>query len=171
MLFRHSDTPPGAIHTVDAELRRVPGGVVATFHAIGDTAKLVVPPPAAPERAEDLWRTTCFELFVTGGGKSYREFNFSPSGQWAAYEFDDYRAGMRNIEARLETELYQEKNELQLSIEIKAEFSNPAFVGLTAVIEETDGVLRYWSSAFAPGKPDFHAAAVRSLLFDGVSAE
>ena len=47
----------------------------------------------------------------------------------------------------------------------------PARVGLTAVIEEADGAIRYWATGFAPGKPDFHADAVRNLLFDGVSAE
>lgn len=170
-LYRHPDAPAGAIHAIDAELERMDGGAVAIFKVHGDISKLVVPPPAAPERADNLWQTTCFELFVSGEGTQYREYNFSPSGQWAAYAFDDYRSGIRDIGACIETELYQEKNELQFSVEIRSEFSNPAFVGLTAVIEETDGVIRYWSSAFAPGKPDFHAAAVRSLLFDGVSAE
>jgi hypothetical protein len=170
-LYRHPDAPVGAIQSVDAELERMATGAVAIFRLRGDISKLVVPPPAAPERTDDLWRTTCFELFVTGKGNSYREYNFSPSGQWAAYEFDDYRSGMRQIDARVETELYRENSELQFSAEIMNEFENPTMVGLTAVIQETDGAIRYWSTAFAPGKPDFHAAAVRSLLFDGVSAE
>jgi hypothetical protein len=134
-------------------------------------AKLVIPPLAVPGRADELWRTTCFELFVAGEGSEYREFNFSPSGQWAAYEFDDYRAGMRNAPANVEAEIYQTNNALEFSVKIGADFSNPVLVGLTAVIEESDGAIRYWSTAFAPGKPDFHAPAVRSLLFDGVSAE
>ena len=170
-LYRHPDAPAGAIQSIDAELERMDGGAVVIFRVRGDISKLVIPPPSAPESADDLWRTTCFELFVTGESTSYREFNFSPSGQWAAYEFDDYRAGMRNADARIETELYRERNELQFSAEIRTEFANPSQVGLTAVIQETDGAIRYWSNAFAPGKPDFHAAAVRSLLFDGVSAE
>ena len=170
-LYRHPDAPAGAINSIDAELERLDGGAVAIFRVLGDISKLVIPPPALPEPADNLWQTTCFELFVSGEGGSYREYNFSPSGQWAAYEFDDYRFGMRNVPVEIETELYQEKNELQLSAKIRTEFANPAYVGLTAVIEETDGAIRYWSSAFAPGKPDFHAAAVRSLLFDGVSAE
>jgi hypothetical protein len=170
-LYRHPDAPAGAIHSIDAELERMIGGAVAIFRVRGDISRLVVPRAAEPERADELWRTTCFELFVAEDGNSYREYNFSPSGQWAAYAFDDYRTGMRAIATDVETELYQEKNELQLSVKIRDEFPNPAHVGLTAVIEETDGALRYWSTAFAPGKPDFHAAAVRSLLFDGVSAE
>lgn len=147
------------------------GGAVAIFRVLGDISKLVIPPPSAPERADNLWRTTCFELFVAGKASAYREYNFSPSGRWAAYDFDGYRAGMRDAPANIETELYREDNRLQFSAKIMDEFLNPAFVGLTAVIEETDGAIRYWSTAFAPGKPDFHAAAVRSLLFDGVSAE
>jgi len=170
-LYCHPDAPAGAIHSIDAELERMTGGAVAIFRVRGDVSKLIIPAPAEPGRADNLWRTTCFELFVSGESTAYREYNFSPSGQWAAYAFDDYRSGMRNIDAHTETELYQEKNELQFSAEIRGEFPNPVQVGLTAVIEETDGAIRYWSSAFAPGKPDFHAAAVRSLLFDGVSAE
>ena len=170
-LYRHPDAPPGAISSIDAELERFDSGAVAKFRLLGDIARLVVPPPTAPVRSDNLWRTTCFELFVSGEGGSYREYNFSPSGQWAAYQFDDYRAGMREIPADIESELYQEKNELQLVAKIRGEFPNPAHVGLTAVIEETDGATRYWSTAFAPGKPDFHAAGVRSLLLDGVSAE
>jgi len=170
-LYRHPDAPAGAIHSVDAELERMDDGALAIFRVRGDISKLVIPPPVDPGRADNLWRTTCFELFVTGEGSAYREFNLSPSGQWAAYVFEDYRSGMDNIDARIESELYNENNEFQFAAEIRTEFPNPAFVGLTAVIEETDGVLRYWSSAFAPGKPDFHAAAVRCLLFDGVSAE
>lgn len=170
-LYRHPDAPAGAIHSIEAELERMDGGAVAIFRVHGDISRLVIPPPAAPERSDGLWRTTCFELFVADEGTRYREFNFSPSGQWSAYEFDDYRAGMRHSDAIIETEIYRENNELQLSAEIRAQFPNPALVGLTAVIEEADGAIRYWSNAFAPGKPEFHAAAVRSLLFDGVSAE
>jgi hypothetical protein len=171
LLSRHPDTPPGAIHTVDAELRRVPGGVFATFHAVGDVSQLVVPRHTTPNRADDLWRTTCFELFVAGEGESYREFNLSPSGAWAAYEFDGHRNGRRNIDARIEIETTPNNKRLSVTAKIESEFPDPAAVGLTAVIEESDGLIRYWATSFAPGEPDFHAAATRSLLLDGVSAE
>jgi hypothetical protein len=171
LLYRHPDTTPGAIHTVDAELRRVSGGVVATFYAVGDTSRLVVPPPAAPMRADDLWRTTCFELFVAGDGDSYREYNLSPSGAWAAYSFDSHRSGRRDADAQIEIETSLDSKSLSLIAKIESEFPDPVHIGLTAVIEEVDGLIRYWAPAFALGEPDFHAAATRSLLLDGVSAE
>lgn len=170
-LVRHPDTPPGAILGVEAELVRLPEGATATFRAIGDLSRLVIPPPASPERADGLWRTSCFELFVGNEGHAYREFNFSPSGAWAAYRFDDYRDGMAEAEARVSIETSRHAKWFELVARVGADFSMPAMVGLTAVIEETDGDTRYWSASFAPGKADFHAAAVRSLLFDGVSAQ
>jgi hypothetical protein len=78
---------------------------------------------------------------------------------------------MRNLEAKVEIDSSNDSKSLSLIAKIESEFLLPAHVGLTAVIEEADGAIRYWSTAFAPGKPDFHAAAVRSLFFDGVSAE
>ena len=170
-LVRHPDTPPGAIHTVEAELQRVPGGALASFRAIGDISRLVVPPPAPALRAENLWQSTCFELFVGEQADSYREFNLSPSGAWAAYGFTSHRFGRRDIEAHVEIETSLDNKLLSLTAKIESQFPLPANVGLTAVIEEADGNLRYWATAFAPGEPDFHAAAVRSLLFDGVSVE
>ena len=170
-LVRHPDSSPGAIQAIDAELDRAPSGAIATFRIRGDMTKLIIPPAAQPQRADGLWKSTCFEVFVAGEGAGYREYNLSPSGQWAAYEFDEYRSGMRNVSAEIETKVSLIDSGLQIVAKIVAEFPNPALVGLTAVIEENDGAIRYWSTAFAPGKPNFHAAAVRSLLFDGVSAE
>lgn len=170
-LVRHPDTPPGAIRAVEAELQRVAGGAIAIFQAIGDTSRLVVPPPAEPVRTNGLWQSTCFELFVAGEGESYREFNFSPSGAWAAYEFDGHRRGMRDAETNVEIEISINNSSLSLIAKIDSEFPDPARVGLTAVILETGAVTRYWATAFAPGEPDFHADAVRSLILDGVSAE
>ena len=170
-LVRHPDTPPGAIQAVEAELERVPGGAAATFRVIGDISRLVVPPPDSPVRASGLWQSTCFELFVSDGGTAYREYNFSPSGAWAAYSFEDHRRDMTDIEASIEIETGRDINSLLLTAKIGPELPNPVNVGLTAVIEESDGAIRYWATSFAPGEPDFHAAATRSLLFDGVSAE
>ena len=170
-LVRHPDAPPGAIHAVEAELRRVPGGAIATFRAMGDVPQLVIPASAPPVRTGGLWQSTCFELFVAGEGEAYREFNFSPSGAWAAYAFDGHRHGMRETSAAIEIETTIDFQSLSVVAKIESEFPKPARVGLTAVILETTGVTSYWATSFAPGEPDFHAGAVRSLLLDGVSAE
>ena len=171
LLVRHPDTPPGAIHRIDAELVRTADGAIATFRASGDIARLVVPAASPPERADGLWKTTCFELFVGGEGDAYREYNFSPSTRWAAYDFAAYRKQAGNCVAKVEIDCSADPRQLTLVARIACDIDNPARVGLCAVIEETDGAIRYWAVAFAPGKPDFHAAATRALLLDGVDAQ
>ena len=54
-----------------------------------------IPEPAEPERAEGLWETTCFEVFLRPlGEEKYSEWNFSPSGRWQSYDFASYRESM-----------------------------------------------------------------------------
>lgn len=171
LLVRHPDTPPGAIHTIDAELVRTPGGAVATFRAIGDVERLVLPAAMPAARADELWKTTCFELFIAAEGESYREYNFSPSSRWAAYEFTGYRNRQGDSAAVVEVENSIDSSSFSLSARVVCDIPNPARIGLSAVIEETDGAIRYWALAFAPGKPDFHTEASRALLLDGVDAQ
>lgn len=56
-------------------------------------------PVAQPTRRDGLWHHTCGECFVADpSGSGYLEFNFSPSGDWAAYRFADVRRDMRQHE-------------------------------------------------------------------------
>lgn len=169
-LVRHPETPAGAIHAIEASLERVPGGAIASFVAYGDIARLTVPAPTEPARSDDLWRTTCFELFVGGEADGYREFNLSPSGAWASYSFTGYRDGGNHAPADILIKVEREAARLILVADIRCDLPPQVAIGMTAVIEETDGVIRYWATSFAPGKPDFHAPSVRSLILDEVDA-
>jgi hypothetical protein len=146
---------------VDVALPR-PGGLVLSYVVSGKIGDLRLSPVVAPARADELWRHTCFEAFVRPSpGSAYYEFNFSPSTQWAAYCFSDYRSGMRvateigapRIEARSTAESYT----LQAALEFDG-LSSPFNLGLSAVLEETNGRKSYWALAHAPGKADFHHA-------------
>ncbi|CAN5448712.1 hypothetical protein BH10PSE14_BH10PSE14_17470 [soil metagenome] len=117
-------------------------------------------------RTDGLWKTTCFEAFVSGGGDGYFELNFSPSSDWASYCFDSYRNGMRI--APISPVVQPGPDHLYTSAMLSADidFSSvtsivdtPSWrVGLSAVIEEESGSKSYWALAHAPGKPDFHNA-------------
>lgn len=76
-----------------------PGEWVLDF-IVGEPAAALRLPLAVPAaRVDDLWRTTCFELFLRRAGEeAYIEFNFSPSGEWSAWTFEGYREGRRNLE-------------------------------------------------------------------------
>lgn len=120
----------------------------------------IIPEAAEPGRADELWRTTCFEAFLRADGEdSYREWNFAPSGNWAAYDFDRYRAGMANSEIESPPYLRTEDNftwwAIGATIAVDAEVE--WHLGLSAVLEEEDGTKSYWALSHAdPQKPDFH---------------
>lgn len=135
-----------------------------TLHYVlkANIAKIVLPALAVPRRADELWRRTCFEAFVRAGPSGpYTEFNFSPSGEWAAYEFEDTREGMED--ARLyppKIEIWSDSAELHLVAAIDrladTDADQPWQVAISAVIEEAPSHITYWALAHPSAKPDFH---------------
>ncbi|MES2754401.1 MAG: DOMON-like domain-containing protein [Pseudomonadota bacterium] len=110
---------------------------------------------APPGRADGLWQHTCFEAFIAGAGTGYLEFNFAPSGAWAAYVFDDYRAGIRNADVVPRVTWIDGKLAAQVDVATAGDWQ----VNLSAIIEETDGTKSYWALAHPDGPPDFHDPA------------
>lgn len=162
-LVLHPDCRSGSIHAIDADIVPTVGGCRATFVARGDVAKIAVPTVAAPGRYDNLWKTTCFEIFWSHDGTSYREFNLSPSTRWACYDFDAFREGMRDAPAEVEIAVEVSEGELRLTAEIRSSLPLPATVALNGIIEDEDGVNRFWALAFRPGPPEFHASECRAL--------
>jgi hypothetical protein len=159
----HPDSRCAAATQIEADIARPrPGSLVLSYVVSGRISDLRLPPIVASARADELWRHTCFEAFVRpSASPGYYEFNFSPSTQWAAYRFDSHRSGMRvateigapRIEVRSDEATYT----LQAALELDG-LSSPLHLGLSAVLEETNGRKSYWALAHPPGKPDFHHA-------------
>lgn len=162
-LVLHPDCAPGSIHTIEAEIVSTADGCHATFVARGDIAKIAVPTIAAPGRYDNLWKTTCFEIFWSHDGTSYREFNLSPSTRWACYDFDAFREGMRDAPAEVGITIEVSDTELRLVADIRSGLQLPATVALNGIIEDEDGVNRFWALAFRPGAPEFHASECRAV--------
>ena len=125
------------------------------FTAEGEIDRVAWPDEAPSARADDLWRHTCFEVFVqTPDG--YREYNLSPSGRWASYAFDGYRAGMTEAVEVAKVEPLDSAFD-QVAMEVRIELPADAdCIGLCAVIETTDHELHYWALSHPSDKPDFH---------------
>jgi hypothetical protein len=98
------------------------------------------------------------------GQPTYYEFNFSPSGEWAAYAFKSYRDGERVEDDGLHSGIvvHSAANILELEALVHLDrlpVARPGTslrLGLSAVIEETDGTISYWALKHPPGEPDFH---------------
>jgi hypothetical protein len=140
-------------------------GVMATanlWFGVGAPAeRFVLPQPSDPQRADELWRTTCFEVFLKEAGQeAYREWNFGPSGNWAAYDFSAYRDGMvpADVGSPPYIRLEESLTWWTLGATIAVEADRAWHLGLSAVLEEKDGMKSYWALAHAGEKPDFHHA-------------
>lgn len=157
----HPDTPAVAVRSVTVEVMLIAhSGVRLAFYTT-PAGSLKVPVPVPSRRGDELWRRTCFEMFLKAeGGEGYSEFNFSPSSEWAAYGFTGYRIGMQDlalpVDPHIESERPGEAFVLEADIDLSAIPAGRLLTGFSAVIEETDGTKSYWALAHPPGKPDFH---------------
>jgi hypothetical protein len=131
------------------------------FEATGDVHRLRIPPTVAhPAQADGLWQHTCFEVFVASAlGPRYQEFNFSPSGQWAHYQFasERLRDGQSRKQCPPRIAVSQSLASLKLCAclaVLKEDGVVPC--GLSAVIELDDGSLSYWALHHPKANPDFH---------------
>jgi hypothetical protein len=159
----HRDFASRAATRIEVAVTRPhPAQLGLRYQVSGEIERLRLPEPAELERADELWKATCFEAFLLAPDGPYVELNFAPSLRWAAYRFDGYRAGMRNaedvqppwgMEARSNPAEFTFDIDMDLPILTEASGWKLA---LSAVIEETDGGKSYWALAHPPGKPDFH---------------
>lgn len=166
----HPESVCAAVAGIEVEIARPAGGSLLLSYAVtGRIDDLLLPQVAAPARADELWRHTCFEAFVTdGASEAYYEFNLAPSTQWAMYRFDRYRSGMRpateieppQIVGRSAPDRYTLRATLSLP---DGQGGRALRLGLAAVIEEKNGNMSFWALAHPPGRPDFHHAGCFTL--------
>jgi hypothetical protein len=165
-LVPHPSTPPGEPNLkvwANVELA-ASFGVMATmniwFGVGAPAARFVIPEADEPGRTDELWKTTCLEAFLRESGHDgYREWNFAPSSEWAAYDFASYRKGMSDAEVGAPPYIRVEDNLTwwTLGATIAVDAGKSWHLGLSAVLEETDGTKSYWALAHPAGdKPDFH---------------
>lgn len=161
-LLPHPDHPPRNISQIEARVLGADANWLRLRWRIEGAEMLVLPPFAGKGRADGLWKTTCFELFLQPeGAAAYCEFNLSPSERWAAYDFSAYRDGMSERpsprEPNCTMRVGQSMAIFDVAIPLGALPTRDCAMGLCAVIEEEGGAKSYWALAHGEGKPDFHA--------------
>ena len=98
-LYPHSNGGLDGLDTIEVRVERPKRDRLSLdFMLVGEAVRHIELPRRIgeqPGRHDDLWRHTCFELFLRlGEGNSYYEYNLAPSRDWACYRFDSYREGM-----------------------------------------------------------------------------
>ena len=169
-LLCHPATPAPVVRSIEAHVSfRPDGSLTFAYRLWGDMARLLVPQEQAPEHKDLLWEHTCFEAFIgVPGETAYREFNFSPSGQWAAYAFSDYRQRDERFEfldaPQITIRLFAGRLEMEAILAPSAlpSGANTMQIALSAVVEAADtvdGSHSYWALHHPAPRPDFHHRA------------
>ena len=165
---------------IEVAVRRFPDALALGFRLYGNLTRVRLPEPRAPRTATRLWEHTCFEAFVAiEEAGAYHEFNFAPSGEWAAYAFRSYRDRVPLNDKALAPEVLAPAimvraagHRLALDARVRLDRLSPQHtraplrLGLSAVIEALDGTLSYWALRHSAGKPDFHRDESRALLLE-----
>lgn len=162
-----ADLPDSRLTLAASCIRHLGDGLQLCYTLRGNLARLRLPAPQPPGFTEHLWQHTCFEAFIRPvGGTVYREFNFSPSGQWAIYDFSAYRERLAQplpAAAPLIGLEMPDAETLHLGVTLPAALlpmpadDHPACqLSLAAVLEDTEGTCSYWAIHHAGERPDFH---------------
>jgi hypothetical protein len=181
-LARFPETSGEFVGGIEVRVSRREDALFTFAYALkGDLARIRLPSHALARRVDRLWEHTCFEAFVRAKGQAgYYEFNFSPSGEWAAYAFREYREGWPIDDDQLNPKIAVQKEaetlELHAVIRLdrlsKIQPGSILRLGLSAVVEDINGRLSYWALKHPLGKPDFHHpdAFAMELVMPGLKA-
>jgi len=128
--------------------------IIFHYKIIGNIDDVIIPEKGS---LDEIWKSSCCELFLSTGDTKYREFNISFSKEIQTYSFSDYRNGGRveNIECVVE-KIVKNSNVLELSIAITNIFGRELFGNIAVIIENSIGEKSYWALSHTPKKLDFH---------------
>jgi len=163
----HPTTPSDEVGTIRVAVSRIDARLELSFRVEGDVPRICITPDDAHQSLVELWRHTCFEIFVAIEGlEAYHEFNLAPVGHWRVYAFRANRdPDLADLPLLLESPIVGvrvAKQSLELDARVAlADLSpihpdSPLRLGLSAVIEPVHGRLSFWAIINPAARPDFH---------------
>lgn len=159
-LALHPACSTSPARAVDVAVERHGALLTFTYEIAAAADAIAVPAPAEPRRTDGLWKQTCCEAFIGRPGGAYAEFNFSPSGAWAAYLFSAPRTGMADLPLasppRIACRFRVDRLELAATIDL-TELPIPVdALALSVVVSDPQGAVSYWALAHPAPAPNFH---------------
>jgi len=146
---------------VDSSLKLTKSKIVLSFVIKGKLFDYTFPKKYKLQRLDELWKETCFELFLAGDDKSYYELNFSPSFGWNFYLLNAYRAEPKELEVLNEPKIKSEKREDEFSIYFELESKNLNFekfthYNLATILLTKEKKRTFWAIKHLKDRADFH---------------
>ena len=148
----------GTDYSVTAYLVEQAHGYELNFSLHGDLSQVEgLEPGEGGERLSNLWKHTCFEVFLGLPAGRYREVNISSSGNWQIFDFNEYRGqpqfpdvNVKGISATSQDDHFKIRCTIPPADEAIVDLN------LCAVIKISN-MLTYWAARHPLRNPDFHA--------------
>ena len=151
--------------TLTGTISRLENRIAVSYSLAGTIEDLLLPPLShQPRRKDELWKTTCLEMFL--GIKDqprYWECNFSPSGDWNIYRMEAYRrlgfdqeASISGLAIRAKRKVGAFSLATLVDLSPLVTDSDVLEIGLSAVIQTREGNETYWALTHPGAQPDFH---------------
>jgi len=136
--------------------------IVLGFVIKGELEGYSFPPEAKQRRANELWKATCFELFLANSKhEAYYELNFSSSFSWNLYHLSAYRAELEEVAllSSPKIEVLSKEDEVQVFFELELEVGFLAQFdryNVAVVLLNKENKRRFWALKEMREAPDFH---------------
>ena len=114
------------------------------------------------KRANELWKATCFELFLANSKtQSYYEINISPTLHWNIYYLDTYRAEPKEVIVSSEPliKIREDKQSYEIDFELKCEaldLEEFDQYNLAVILLNVENERKFWVVNPVGESPDFH---------------
>ena len=143
--------------TIPTELDITPRSIEISYD-LSEINEILIPQKKVLVRENELWKSTCMELFLKDAKKSsYQELNVSLDGKWNAYEFSGYRTEMEKSRSVIVSEVKSlDTNIFWVRFEFRDKLAYQLLINPASVIKNIHGGLTYFAPAHQE-RPDFHS--------------
>ena len=128
----------------------------------GAFSNYLFPTNKTSTRTNELWRATCFELFLKNpNAKEYWELNIAPSGAWNFYRFSDYKKDMQEESRVLRSKVVFKKERDEVEVNVKIDFTEKLFdenveFNLALILLDVEERRHFFTLNPKESMPDFH---------------
>lgn len=158
----HPDHPASGVDSLEVLIHQDAGELALTYDLRGQLSQLAIPTGTGGSRRDELWKHTCFELFLKDDeSNEYIELNFSPNGDWAAYLFESYRQGRTDL-ACAPPQIATRADDKGLHVSVRMPLTaldlgtGQVWLGPAAIISSQSGARSFWALHHPEDNPDFH---------------
>lgn len=148
------------IDKIESELTIENKYLQISFSIKGILSEYFFPSKVEQKRVNELWKSTCFELFLANSKtEAYYELNFSSSLAWNFYCLSGYRNELEEVQnvSTSKIEVFKSADEFKIVLEIKIDKLNEFDIcNIACVLLNKKNERIFYSVYHHLDKADFH---------------